>query len=65
MNGAPKTVAGQARIVGRMWDALIIHDWFPLDERALFGNLRIQCVGNEYSYWASKVSLWVAYDVIT
>lgn len=61
INDAPKTIAGQARIIGQMWDALLIHDHFPVDVRALFGNLKMQCVGNEYSYWASKVSLWVAY----
>ncbi len=65
VNDAPKTVDGQARIVGQMWDALIIHGHFPLDARALLGNLHMQCVGNQYGYWTSKVSLWVAYGAIT
>ncbi|MFN3326881.1 MAG: hypothetical protein ACK5AZ_25590 [Bryobacteraceae bacterium] len=63
-NGAPRTVDGQSRIVGRMWDALILSKDNPLDERMRFGSLNFQCVTKETAYGANKASLRVAYESI-
>lgn len=49
----------QARIVGRLWDAVIVGEHYPIDSQAKIGNRLFQCVGNEERYLASRCSLWV------
>jgi hypothetical protein len=60
-----RSVSGQAKIVGVLWDAMVIHSTdFALDSRARFGDLGFQCVGRQRPGSGSTVAtLWVAYDV--
>jgi hypothetical protein len=62
--GAPQELGDgtrqQARIVGRLWDAVIIGETYPLDSTAKWGNRVFQCIGNETIYGGTKASLWMA-----
>ena len=65
ITGSPRTRAGHARIIGRMWDAYTAHrqgDGFDRDNRTRgAGNLRYQCIAkNTTPYWCPG-SLWLAY----
>jgi len=52
-----------ARLVGYLWDSLIVHKDYPFDTRQMWGIKEMQCVGrNAYSgYQATQATLWVAY----
>lgn len=59
-DGAPRDASGQARIVGRLWDAVIIGEHYPLDSQTLIAGRLFQCIGNEQRYQGSRCSLWIA-----
>ena len=58
-SGAADSVAEQSRVVGKLWDALIISDQKSLNDRMIHRNLQWQCVFNQAGN--TRASVWIAY----
>ena len=53
---------GDARIVGKLWDALVLSRAPDLDDRMVFRELVWQCIARNSTFGGTPASLWLAYD---
>jgi hypothetical protein len=57
-DGAPNTIAGQARIVGLAWDAILVSALYDLGDRQRFLSRDWECVGR-YDGEGTQLTFWL------
>ena len=53
---------GDARIAGKLFDALVLSRPAALDDRMVFRELLWHCIAREETFGSTPASLWLAYD---